>query len=216
MFIEYLRRHPLQALIAARPTCPFPPASDRAAWEGLPEAKRAALSALAEQYRAVEYPVLTAGQYMAFARTGDRTAWEQPCFLRRRKLIAALMGLVGARLAIRRQKKADALIKAKEQAIVQLRDAAVAMADGHLETRADASAEGELGELGRAVNNLSDQLSRNMYTLIVERNRLRNMLNGLSEGIVAWREKCFKEFGKNPTIPTKQGHSHQNIALKIM
>ena len=93
MFIEHLRRHPLQALIAARPTCPFPPASDRAAWEGLPEAKRAALSALAEQYRAVEYPVLTAGQYMAFARTGDRTAWEQPCFLRRRKLIAALMGV---------------------------------------------------------------------------------------------------------------------------
>lgn len=69
--------------------------------------------------------------------------------------------------------------------VAKLRDAAVAMAEGDLEVRADENVEGELGQLGKAVNNLSDQLSRNMYTLIVERNRLRNMLNGLSEGIVA-------------------------------
>ena len=69
--------------------------------------------------------------------------------------------------------------------VARLRDAAVAMAGGELDTRADEQAYGELGELGKAVNNLSDQLSSNMYMLIVERNRLRNMLNGLSEGIVA-------------------------------
>ena len=69
--------------------------------------------------------------------------------------------------------------------VAKLKDAAVAMSGGDLEIRADEAADGELGELGKAVNNLSDQLSRNMYTLIVERNRLRNMLNGLSEGIVA-------------------------------
>ena len=69
--------------------------------------------------------------------------------------------------------------------MAKLRDAAVAMAGGDLEVRADENVEGELGQLGKAVNNLSDQLSRNLYTLIVERNRLRNMLNGLSEGIVA-------------------------------
>ncbi len=69
--------------------------------------------------------------------------------------------------------------------VAKLKDAAVAMSGGNLEVRADEAADGELGELGKAVNNLSDQLSRNMYTLIVERNRLRNMLNGLSEGIVA-------------------------------
>lgn len=69
--------------------------------------------------------------------------------------------------------------------ITSLRDVAVSMADGNLEARADENNDGELGELGRAVNELSLQLSRNMYTLIVERNRLRNMLNGLSEGIVA-------------------------------
>ena len=69
--------------------------------------------------------------------------------------------------------------------VARLRDAAVAMSEGDLEVRADENAYGELGELGKAVNQLSYQLSRNMYTLIVERNRLRNMLNGLSEGIVA-------------------------------
>ncbi len=69
--------------------------------------------------------------------------------------------------------------------IVSLKDVAVSMSEGDLEARADETADGEIGELGRAVNKLSYQLSRNMYTLIVERNRLRNMLNGLSEGIVA-------------------------------
>jgi len=69
--------------------------------------------------------------------------------------------------------------------VAQLRDVAVAMSEGNLEIRANEEAYGELGELGKAVNRLSYQLSRNMYTLIVERNRLRNMLNGLSEGIVA-------------------------------
>lgn len=69
--------------------------------------------------------------------------------------------------------------------VARLKDAAVAMSRGELEVRAEEDADGELGELGKALNHLSDQLSRNMYTLIVERNRLRNMLNGLSEGIVA-------------------------------
>ncbi|MDO4867607.1 MAG: heparinase II/III family protein [Clostridia bacterium] len=42
-------------------------------------------------YRTCPYPVLTASQYMAFAREGDRATWERPYFLRRRKLIAALL-----------------------------------------------------------------------------------------------------------------------------
>ncbi len=44
-----------------------------------------------ETYRPVEYPLLKASQYMAFTRRGDRAAWEKPYFLRRRKLIAALL-----------------------------------------------------------------------------------------------------------------------------
>ena len=100
-------------------------------------------------------------------------------------LSGALLGLGMARHMLRRQREAERVIEQRMAATVRLRDAAVAMADGHLDTRADEAAEGELGELGKALNHLADQLARNMYTLIVERNRLRNMLNGLSEGIVA-------------------------------
>ena len=98
-------------------------------------------------------------------------------------LVAALLsiaiGVLTGRLIIGR------MLRPALEPIARLRDAAVAMADGHLDTRADEKVDGELGQLGKALNHLSDQLSRNMYTLIVERNRLRNMLNGLSEGIVA-------------------------------
>ncbi len=80
---------------------------------------------------------------------------------------------------------ADKIMHPVMEPVARLRNAAVAMSEGDLEIRADENAYGELGELGKAVNQLSYQLSRNMYTLIVERNRLRNMLNGLSEGIVA-------------------------------
>ena len=93
MFSEVLKARPLRELLLAPPYCPFPPTSDRAAWAALSEPKRAALRDLAAQYRGVDYPVLTARRYMAFAETGDRAAWEAPYFLRRRKLIAALMGV---------------------------------------------------------------------------------------------------------------------------
>lgn len=69
--------------------------------------------------------------------------------------------------------------------ITKLRDVAVSVADGDLDAHADESAPDEMGELGKALNNLSAQLSRNMYMLIIERNRLKHMLNGLSEGIIA-------------------------------
>ena len=65
---------------------------NRAAWEGIDPAARASLLALAERHRNAAYPLLTASQYMAFARTGDRVVFEKPYFERRRKLIAALLG----------------------------------------------------------------------------------------------------------------------------
>lgn len=94
-------------------------------------------------------------------------------------LLSIAIGMLTGRLIIQR------MLRPALEPIARLRDAAVAMADGHLDTRADEKVDGEMGQLGKALNHLSDQLSRNMYTLIVERNRLRNMLNGLSEGIVA-------------------------------
>ena len=107
-------------------------------------------------------------------------------------LPAILLGLAAGLLVRGVQKKAEKKLEAGRKAaeatraaVAALRDTAVSMAEGHLEMRADESRPGEIGELGKAVNNLSHQLSRNMYTLIVERNRLKNLLNGLSEGIVA-------------------------------
>ncbi|NLF27614.1 MAG: cell wall metabolism sensor histidine kinase WalK [Clostridiales bacterium] len=83
-----------------------------------------------------------------------------------------------------------------------LRDVAVAVAKGDLDARADERMTGELGQLGKALNNLSYQLSRNMYLLIIERNRLKQMLNGLSEGIVA--------------VNAKGRITHRNPALERM
>ena len=80
---------------------------------------------------------------------------------------------------------ARGLLMKSVQEISSLRDVAVRVAGGDFDAHADESAPDEMGELGAALNNLSYQLSRNMYMLIVERNRLKHMLNGLSEGIVA-------------------------------
>ena len=76
------------------------------------------------------------------------------------------------------------LVKSVKQ-ISELKDIAVKVAGGDFDAHADENAPDEMGELGKALNNLSYQLSRNMYTLIVERNRLKQMLDGLSEGIIA-------------------------------
>ena len=84
--------------------------------------------------------------------------------------------------------------------VKELRDVAVKIAGGDFEARVNEDIPGELGELGLALNNMSYQLSRTMYTLILERNRLKHMIDGLSEGIVAVNAK---------------GHiTHQNPALK--
>ena len=76
------------------------------------------------------------------------------------------------------------LMKSVRQ-ISSLRDVAVKVSGGDFDAHADENMPGEMGELAKALNNLSYQLSRNMYMLIVERNRLKHMLNGLSEGIIA-------------------------------
>ena len=71
------------------------------------------------------------------------------------------------------------------QPLTALRDAAVKISEGSVKTRASEHAPGEIGQLGRAINRISSQLSGNMYELIVERNRLKHILDNLSEGIMA-------------------------------
>ena len=89
---SFLDAHPLAGMMDAPAVCPFPPASDRAAWEGISPQNRDDLMRMAAHYRAIPYPMLTATQFMAFVRSGSRRAYENPYFLRRKKLIAALLG----------------------------------------------------------------------------------------------------------------------------
>lgn len=67
----------------------------------------------------------------------------------------------------------------------RMRSVALTMAAGDLRARADDSTNDEFGELGGALNHLSHELGLTISSLEMERNRLRLMINGLSEGIIA-------------------------------
>ncbi|MDO4547727.1 MAG: ATP-binding protein [Clostridia bacterium] len=69
--------------------------------------------------------------------------------------------------------------------IKQIRDVAVGMVSGNLEARADDSLKGEMGQLSRSLNLLSQELSNSISALTSERNRLKQTLDGLNEGIVS-------------------------------
>lgn len=84
----------------------------------------------------------------------------------------------------------------------QMRDVALSMADGNFDVRAQTETGGEIGELGGALNYLSGELSRSISDLTIERNRLRGILDGLSEGIIAM---------------DMQGHiTHANPAVRVL
>ncbi len=66
-----------------------------------------------------------------------------------------------------------------------IRQLAIGIAGGDFTQRAAENEEGEIGDLGRAMNQLSSQLSLTFSELRVERNRLRQILDGIQEGIIA-------------------------------
>ena len=88
MLASYFADHPLTEV---RYAPLFPAVSDRAAWAGIDPADRADLLALADRWRSQPYPLLTAGMYAAFVRTGSRTDCQTPYFARRRKLCSAVL-----------------------------------------------------------------------------------------------------------------------------
>lgn len=71
------------------------------------------------------------------------------------------------------------------QPLRQMTQAARAMAEGDFTVRANESRKDEIGQLGQSLNFLSSRLSQTIGDLILERNRLRSILDGLYEGIVA-------------------------------
>ena len=91
MFREFLCEHQLEKLLCAPGAFrPFPISSDRAAWQNLDEEKKCVLLHWGEE--ALEgYPQLTATQYMAYCRSGERRVFEKPYFARRTLLFGAVM-----------------------------------------------------------------------------------------------------------------------------
>ncbi len=87
MLTEYLATHPLTVHCAPQ----FPACRDRAAWESVAPDDREAVIAYANTWRDQPWPMLTAGMYASFVRTGSRTDCERPYFDRRRKLCAAAL-----------------------------------------------------------------------------------------------------------------------------
>ena len=67
----------------------------------------------------------------------------------------------------------------------QTRDVALAMANGDFTVRADATQRGEIGELAATINNMAAKLAASIADLTLERNRLRQILGGMSEGLLA-------------------------------
>ena len=69
--------------------------------------------------------------------------------------------------------------------ILSMTRASAAMASGNFTIRADENRDDEIGLLGIALNNLSTQLQRNISDLVLARNRLNMILDGLHEGVIA-------------------------------
>lgn len=87
MFVELLEDLP-EALEGFRPG---PPAADRVAWIGLPEAVRTDLLADGETALGRDYPTLHATSYLGYTQSGDRTTFEAAYFDRRRMLNAMIL-----------------------------------------------------------------------------------------------------------------------------
>ena len=68
------------------PFKPFPRASERNAYDALPDSLKENLIALGEKELGYEYPAIRATDYMAFIRTGNRVNFEDIYFARRHAL----------------------------------------------------------------------------------------------------------------------------------
>jgi two-component system phosphate regulon sensor histidine kinase PhoR len=70
------------------------------------------------------------------------------------------------------------------RAASDLTQVARGIAAGNLEIRSQAHGEGELGELGRALDRVAEELATTLTELMLERDRLRGVLTGMEEGVL--------------------------------
>lgn len=88
--------------------------------------------------------------------------------------------------------------------INQTKDVAIAMSNGNFTLRADTKQKGELGELAQAINQLASDLDLTISALLVEKNRLQQILDGLAEGIMAV-DQDLRITHINPALPRLMG-----------
>lgn len=89
MLNELLERKPVRCMLAAYEKRQGYPRPEDAAWRDLSEEKKSVLRAWGDRAVKAGYPQLTATQFLAFNRTGDRGVFEKPYFTRRERLIGA-------------------------------------------------------------------------------------------------------------------------------
>ena len=74
--------------------------------------------------------------------------------------------------------------------IQDINDIAMAYGRGDFTVRADESHKGEVGELATSFNFLADRLSKSINDLTIERNRLDDIFNVISDGIVVFDQQA--------------------------
>ena len=79
---------------------------------------------------------------------------------------------------------AYALVARMVLPIQEMNEIAMEYASGNFKVRADESHKGEIGELGASFNYLADQLSKSINDLTIEKNRLQEIFDVISDGIV--------------------------------
>ena len=79
---------------------------------------------------------------------------------------------------------AYALVTRMVLPIQEMNEIAMEYASGNFKVRADESHKGEIGELGASFNYLADQLSKSINDLTIEKNRLQEIFDVISDGIV--------------------------------
>jgi len=83
----------------------------------------------------------------------------------------------------------------------KMNSVARSMGQGDFSVRANSTARGEIGELAQSFNDLADKLSNSISELTIERNRLREIFDVISEGIVSI-DLNLKPVYSNPAIYT--------------
>lgn len=76
--------------------------------------------------------------------------------------------------------------------INHIREVAVAISEGNFNQAVDITpdSDGEIGDLARAINHMSETIAESLQELSLERNQLKEIIDGINEGIIAVDRDC--------------------------